>query len=129
VLAASLIAALSAAGETPARPIDAGRWGGEHAALDVTGPGAAIQLDCAHGSISAPLVLDEEGGFDLAGTFAKEHGGPIRKDDREHPLPARYRGRVQGGKMTLTIDVAGEGAPVGPLTLERGSEGHVVRCR
>ena len=106
-----------------------GRWGGEHAALEASAAGATIRFDCAHGSTSARLTLDREGRFDLAGDFVKEHGGPIRKNEAEDRRRARYRGRVKDGTMTLTVEVEGESAPIGPFTLERGSDGHVVRCR
>ena len=128
-LAALLLSALIQAGDAPKRAVEAGRWGGEHAVVDVSDSGATVQLDCAHGAISTPIALDGNGGFDLEGTLAKEHGGPIRKNESEDRRPARYRGRVQGGTMTLTIESLDGGEASGPFTLEKGSDGHVVRCR
>ncbi|HET7452918.1 MAG TPA: hypothetical protein VFL12_09265 [Thermoanaerobaculia bacterium] len=129
VLSALLLAALVRAGDAPKTALEAGRWGGEHAVVDVSESGATVQLDCAHGSISAAIALDGDGSFDLEGTLVKEHGGPIRKNEAEDRRRARYRGRVQGGTMTLTIESLDGGEPSGPFTLERGSDGHVVRCR
>ena len=128
-LIASATCAGTAGANAAGATIPAGKWGGEHAVLEVSDRGASIQLDCAHGSISAAIVLDAEGRFDVAGDFAKEHGGPIRKGETESRLSARYHGRVKSRTMTLTIDVAGEGEALGPFALERGSEGHLVRCR
>src|ERR1041384_7110474 len=43
-------------------------WGGDHIQLRLFATGGAIEYDCSHGSIDAPLVVDREGRFDVTGT-------------------------------------------------------------
>jgi hypothetical protein len=105
-----------------------GTWGGEHVVFHASGSGATVQFDCAHGAISAPLALDAEGRFSLAGDFVKEHGGPIRVGEVENHESARYSGRVDGRRMTLSVAL-GRDETLGPFTLALGSAGRVVRCR
>jgi hypothetical protein len=112
----------------PAAEIPGGSWGGEHVALVASESGASLQFDCAHGAIAGRLSLGTDGRFDLAGDFASEHGGPIRKNEVEERRPARYRGRVEGKRMTLVVEIAGESS-LGPFSLELGNPGRIVRCR
>ena len=79
-MTAALFAALLMATPTPspASRVPPGAWGGTGIALEVTASGARIELDCAHGTIEAPLALDAEGGFDLPGTLVRERPGPVR---------------------------------------------------
>jgi hypothetical protein len=77
-----------------------------------------LELDCAHGSLEA-MTLGEGDRFDVAGRFVREHGGPIRKDEVEDSVPARYQGSVQGQAMSLKIVLDG-GETVGPFELTMG---------
>jgi len=110
------------------KSVAAGTWGGEHMILEVSGKGADAEFDCAHGKITEPLTLDKQGHFDVAGTFAPEHGGPIRRDEPDTSAPARYTGHVEGETMSLTITV-GKDETVGPFTLTRGSQPMLRKCR
>jgi hypothetical protein len=126
LLCLALVAACSsptAAGDR--RTLAPGSWGGNHVALEVTSSGGTVEFDCAHGTITEPIALDDDGRFDAAGTYVREHGGPVREGE-EDARPARYGGRVQGQTMTLTITVAGES--VGPFELERGRTPRITKC-
>src|SRR5262249_44166236 len=79
-----------------AKPVATGTWGGEHIILEVSGKGAEVEFDCAHGKITEPMALNRHGDFDVAGTFSPEHGGPVRQDEAENLKPARYSGHVEG---------------------------------
>jgi hypothetical protein len=108
--------------------IEKGTWGGPHIQLDVTDGGASVQYDCAHGTIDERLTLDAAGRFDVRGTHAREHGGPVRIDEKESREAARYAGRVEGETMTLTVTLADSKEPLGTFTLKRGQTGRLFRC-
>ena len=72
-IAAVLAAACARSTTTPAAPDTTvvGQWGGVSVSLVVTPTGGTVVYDCAHGDLTAPLVLDASGGFDVPGTFVR----------------------------------------------------------
>lgn len=102
-------------------------WGGQHVELEVTPAGATLEFDCASGFIAKPLQLDAQGKFKVAGTFSREHPGPVIRDG-PGPAPATYSGSVQNGTMKLTIAVS-QGENLGEYMLFRGKPGLVMKCR
>jgi hypothetical protein len=107
----------------------AGVWGGPHIRLDVADDGtSAVELDCAHGTISEPVVPDHGGAFRAAGTYAREHHGPIREGEAGTDEPAVYSGRAKGGKMTLTITLTGSHEELGPFELVQGKTPRLTKC-
>ena len=108
-----------------------GMWGGQSVGLNVTGGGAEIEFDCAHGTIDGRVELDAEGRFDVTGTFVPE-GGPVSVPvdgvAREKSFTARYRGRVEGREMTLHVTVNETGAAFDALTLTHGRAPSLVKC-
>jgi len=102
-----------------------GPWGGEHVSLDVRSIGAGVGLDCAHGEITAPLRLEPDGTFDLPGYYVRDVGPSF---DPERRLPARYSGRSDGQKLTLSF-VLEDGSGEGPFTAFLGAESVVQACR
>lgn len=106
-----------------------GLWGGPHIRLEVKKDSAALEYDCAHGTIDHPLVLDRRGRFDVSGTHTREHGGPIRRDEKPNTLPARYTGWTDGKQMKLTVRLSDTNEVIGTFTLTRGSEGRLFKCR
>ena len=107
-----------------------GLWGGRHIALHVGDAGARIEYDCGRGTIDSPIRPDASGRFDLRGTHTVERGGPVRADDigKEKGRPARYRGRVTGNRMTLTVTLADTGEDLDTFSLVHGREPEIVRC-
>jgi hypothetical protein len=110
-----------------AKAVATGTWGGEHIILEVSEKGAEVEFDCAHGRTSQPMTLNQRGDFDIPGTFAPEHGGPVRMDEPENSKPARYSGHVVGDTMTLTVTQEKE--KIGTFTLTRGTQPMLRKCR
>src|SRR5437764_579461 len=78
----------------PAATAVAGTWGGKHVSLTIDAGGATLEFDCAHGSLSAPLSLDANGHFDIAGTYVAEGG--VMSQEPPPDRPARYSGTIAG---------------------------------
>ena len=74
------------------------------------------------------FVVDSVGRFALDGTHTREHGGPIRSEEKPEKLPARYTGTVVGDAMTLTVSLTSSKAVVGTFTLTRGRLARVFKC-
>ncbi|MEO8683028.1 MAG: hypothetical protein ABI665_28540, partial [Vicinamibacterales bacterium] len=60
-----------------AAAVQTATWGGDHVRMDVTPSGAALEFDCARGTITE-TVPDADATFSLKGTFTPERGGPTR---------------------------------------------------
>lgn len=106
-------------------PLAEGAWGGPHIQMTVGAEGAVVEMDCAHGGVDGPIAVGSDGRFRASGTYAAEHGGPVREED-EKGRPAVYEGRVEGKKLTLVIKVAGE--EVGTFELIQGRSGRITKC-
>src|SRR5260370_26344700 len=122
VIALVICSEITAGGRKPPR-LTQGSWGGQHITMDVGESSAAIEFDCANGQISGPLTIDRRGRFDLKGTFTREHGGPIRDDEKSNRQPARYSGWTDGRRMTLTVTTEGQNATVGAFNLTHANSG------
>ena len=108
--------------------VPAGVWGGDHVALTVADTASRLEFDCAHGDIPGVLTADARGQFDAAGTYVREHGGPIRQGEVPDSHPAMYSGSVNSAAMALTIRLGDSTESIGPFTLVRGSSGRVLKC-
>jgi hypothetical protein len=106
-----------------------GAWGGEHIALEVTGAGATVEFDCAHGTIDETLTLDSSGRFDVAGSLTRESPGPIRGDDPSRAAPARYSGSLEDSTLTVTVVLTESKDTVGVFTLKRGAQPRLFKCK
>jgi len=79
-----------------------GIWGGARIGLTITAYGAAVEYDCAAGSIDQVFAPDASGHFDLIGTWwftppvVFENWQPDKR-------PARYLGVLEGKVITLTV--------------------------
>jgi hypothetical protein len=73
-------------------------------------------------------MVDAQSSFELAGTFVREHGGPVRDDEAPDLHPAVYRGSVKGDRMDLTVQLSDSSQVVGTFALIRGTPGQVVKC-
>ena len=126
-----MVAAIACSSPTgPGDRLAIGTWGGEHVALEVTAEAGRIEYDCAHGDLGEPLVVDRSGRFDVTGTHTPEHGGPVREDEKLVSHPARYVGRVDGDRMTLTVSitVTNTAETLGTVALTRGVAGRLLKC-
>jgi hypothetical protein len=103
-----------------------GAWGGDHVLLTVTDNGGRVEFNCAHGSLDHPLVLDDEGHFNVIGTFVPEHAGPVLRP--EESRPARYAGRLDRGKLEITVTLEGQTGR-GPYTLSLAKDPKLEKCR
>ena len=111
------------------RTIANGNWGGQHIQLSVTNGSAQIEYDCANGTITGPLKIDNRGKFELRGTHNVERGGPTRIDAEPGGEPAKYTGWTDGKKMKLTVTLVNSKAEIGTFELTRGSAGRIFKCR
>lgn len=112
-----------------AASLPAGIWGGEHIQMEVTAEGASIEYDCAQSMIPTPLRPDSEGRFQVQGTFAFEHGGPIREGETPASRPVDYTGVIKGQRMTLSVKFTDAAEILDTFTLTQGSEGQLFKCR
>jgi hypothetical protein len=123
--------AASSCGSSPAaapenRSLAEGVWGGPHVQMTVASQGATLEMDCAHGAITGPIVLGKDGRFRISGTYFPEHAGPVRESD-EKGRPAVYTGRLEG--ETLSLGIAYEsGEDVGTFELVHGRASRITKC-
>lgn len=103
-------------------------WGGPHVRLTLTSNGAEVEFDCAHGDIKGAIKPDQDGRFDLPGTFVRE-GGPVRSDETASGQAVRYSGVIKDDTMTLTITLADSREKLDELTLKRGNQGRLWKCK
>ena len=106
-----------------------GVWGGKHIQFEVVDGSVSIEYDCAHGSIAGPLTFDRQGRFSWHGTYTREHGGPIRIDERVNNQPAIYSGSINGDTMTLTMRLEDSSIEPQTYTLTRDNVGRVWKCK
>jgi len=109
--------------------VPSGLWNGQHIALSVTGGGATVEFDCAHGTLSGPLTLDRDGRFSVAGTFVRERGGPTREGDDDKSVPATYSGSLKDDTLTINVELTETKESVGVFTLTLGGAGRLFKCR
>jgi len=105
-----------------------GSWGGLHIGLELTAKGGTLEYDCAHGPIDEPGVPDRDGRFEAAGTHTAGHHGPIREGEQTESRRARYRGKVDGETLVLTVTLVDSKEEIGTFTLTRGAPPRITHC-
>jgi hypothetical protein len=97
--------------------VPVGTWGGEDAGLIVGEDAAHAHVRCTLGDIEGLILLDEEGRFDVAGTY-NVNAFPI---DRGILHPARFTGSTDGRTLTFTARLTdtGQAYASGRLVLGR----------
>jgi hypothetical protein len=113
----------------PANAVPNGVWGGEHIRMEVNDSGAGIEFDCARGSISQPLVLDDKGRFKVPGVYMAQTPAPVAADGG---LPASgtkatYAGTLSGSDLRLEVFIEGQDMPR-IFDLVEGDQGHLAKC-
>lgn len=114
--------------KTRVEKVAGGAWGSNKAVMQVTENGATIEFGCAHGTIEQPLTLDNNNGFDLSGSYTVERPGP-QIEGQNNNQPARFNGQVNGQTMTLNITLTRTKQTIGPLILNYGKTGRIMRCQ
>ena len=71
---------------------------------------------------------DRQGRFEVAGTYVREHGGPIRQGEIPDAHPAIFSGLVSSTTMEMTIRLSDTNESAGTFTLASGSSGRVFKC-
>ncbi|MEP7132778.1 MAG: hypothetical protein ABI914_06420 [Acidobacteriota bacterium] len=113
--------------EARARRTVTGLWGAKGIGLTISAQGdARMELDCSHGTIASPLSVAADGTFEWTGTYAVESPGPARSTDREPA--ARYRGSIDGDRMTVTIESTSPERALGPFVLTLGAMPRIRKC-
>ncbi len=105
-----------------------GTWGGNHVSMEVSGEGAQIEYDCAHGTISEPLKIDSNGKFSAKGLHFRERGGPLREGSDEKGEPVIYAGTTDGKTATLTVTNSETNEVLGTFALSHGKAGRLTKC-
>ena len=103
-----------------------GQWGARHVGLVLTESGGSIEYDCAHGGLAGPIRPGGDGRFEQGGVHVREHGGPMRVGEVPDSVPARYVGRIDGGRMTLRVIVNAD--TLGPFELQRNTPPQLLKC-
>jgi hypothetical protein len=116
-------------------PTVVGAWGGDHVRLDVRhdltpgiSSGGTAEFDCAHGTLMGWIDPDKSGAFDVPGMYVQEHGGPSYLGEQLPTWQVRYRGVVNGSRMTLSVSRTDTTWTIGPFTLDRGRTTGVFKC-
>jgi hypothetical protein len=107
----------------PAKDV-AGTWGGENAALIADDTSAHVHIGCTYGDIHQQIDPDPLGRFDVPG----EQNITAHPVDRGILHPARFRGRVQGARMELTVSLTDTAVTLGPVQLVYGKEPRMGPC-
>lgn len=130
VCAVLLLSLAGCAGGSPTSSVTAiavGIWGGDHVRLTVESNAVSVEFDCAHGTLPAPVPLDD-GAFDVTGILVLERGGPIREGEVLPQQTARYSGTVEGADMTLRVTLVDTAQVTGDYTLRRGAAARLFKC-
>ena len=108
--------------------IPTGEWGGQSIHIDVDLNSSTVEFDCAHGTIDEPFMIDSKGQFHVKGTYARQHGGPVRMDEKGSNAVATYYGTVKGQSMTLKIKLTTGDQTPETFVLTKGSSGKLRKC-
>jgi len=123
------VAAYSCSGSsTGPSPLPAGAWGGDHVLMTVAATGTHLEFDCAHGEIPSAIDVDRHGEFAVAGTYVREHGGPVRQGEIPDTHPAMYSAVIVSTTMTLMFRLIDTNESIGPFALTAGLSGRVFKC-
>jgi hypothetical protein len=105
-----------------------GVWGGQHLRMDVKDNGVTLEFDCAHGTITKAVTLDQNGNFSTTGQYTQEHGGPAVQGEVLPVHPASYRGTISGNAMSVTVILTDTNQNIGTFSLAFGQGGQVYKC-
>jgi len=106
-----------------------GVWGGEHIRMEVNDSGADIEFDCARGSISQRLELDDKGRFKVEGTYMAQSPAPASVDGGTNAsgVKATYTGSLNRSSLRLEVLIDSQNTPR-TFDLVQGDQGHLAKC-
>jgi hypothetical protein len=113
----------------PTKTVPNGVWGGEHIRMEVNDSGADIEFDCARGSISQRLELDDKGRFKVQGIYLAERPAPAAVDggSTASGVKATYTGTLSGSSLRLQVLIEGQDT-TRTFDLVQGDQGHLAKC-
>ena len=114
--------------EKEMKKLQEGLWGGPHIIMKVTANGAAITYDCAAGTIDEPIKIDDQGRFQVEGTYTPQRGGPVRSDETQDRNPALYEGHLDGKSLRLIVTLPNKKERAGTFQLKYGEVPELTRC-
>lgn len=118
----------AAVSPAPKQAVTAGAWGGAHAQMEVTPQETRFELDCARGLIPGPLEVDKSGRVDTSGSLIREGVGAGAETDAGAGEPARFRGKLAGKTLTLTVTLVGPAQDLGTYKLTLGRPARLGQC-
>jgi hypothetical protein len=132
VASAALIALTSCGSGAPfgsgLDELEVGTWGGENAGVIVSATGAHVHVGCTNGDFPAPIALDEDGRFSVAGDYLLR-AYPVAIGPT---MPAQFAGVVRGRDLVMTVavndTVAGELVVLGPVSVRLGRDPEMGPC-
>ncbi len=132
VIVASVVFCAACSTTTPPAPSDGklgiGTWGGDSAGFIVGDSSAHLHIACTFGDIKGRIPVSASGEFDVAGTYLLR-AYPVAVGPS---LPARFVGRVQGNRVTVTVtvnDTVMKAMVVrGPVTAQLGTAPALANC-
>lgn len=104
-----------------------GTWGGDNAGVIADDTTAHVHIGCESGYTDAPIVVDADGRFSVAGTFTV--GAYPVGPGTTHP--AVFSGRVfvrRAMVMELTVQLGDTARQFGPVAVRYGDEPRMNPC-
>jgi hypothetical protein len=96
--------------------------------MEVNDTGADIEFDCARGSISQRLEIDDKGRFKVQGIYIAETPAPAAVDGGVSTgVKATYTGTLSGSSLRLEVLIEGQDMPR-TFDLVQGDQGHLAKC-
>jgi hypothetical protein len=119
-----------------ALPIQQGVWSGQGIQMVISEESSSIQLSCASGLISGPLVLSSSGSFQANGIYssgvmgvvANPLGGSGNGSSSNQSQPVVYSGVIDNNNLTLKITFSDSSQVVQTYQLQYGSGGALAIC-
>ncbi len=105
-----------------------GTWGGENVSLILEDADAHVHIGCTNGDFHAPLTVDADGRFSVAGSYVLR-AYPIQIGPS---LPAQFAGVLNGKSLTFTVavndTVEKKLVVLGPVSVTFGKEPRMGPC-
>ena len=105
-----------------------GGWGGDNAGVIVEDSLAHVHIDCTLGNFAAPITLDANHRFAVAGSYVLR-AYPVQLGPE---LPAQFAGVVEGDRLTFTIavndTVEKKVVALGPVTVRYNRPANMRMC-